>query len=83
MNANLPKEIIDKFNTVVDGIFSKINRVLKRSYDPVNVRLTTKSKTLPINEGKLVNKGTTKTHSHNVDESQKHKKKTSHKRFVD
>lgn len=37
----VPDAQVYKFNRYVDGIFEKINRILKRSYDPVNVRLST------------------------------------------
>lgn len=30
---------ISKYNRFVDQIFQRINKILKRSYDPVNVRL--------------------------------------------
>lgn len=39
--ASVPDALIYKYNRYVDGIFDKINRILKRSYDPVNVRLST------------------------------------------
>lgn len=37
----VPDAQVYKFNRYVDGIFDKINRILQRSYDPVNVRLST------------------------------------------
>lgn len=37
----VPDAQVYKFNRYVDGILDKINRILKRSYDPVNVRLST------------------------------------------
>jgi len=30
---------VDKYNSFVDGIFGRINTILKKSYDPVNVQL--------------------------------------------
>lgn len=40
-SITVPDAQVYKFNRYVDGIFEKINRILKRSYDPVNVRLST------------------------------------------
>lgn len=37
----VPSSYIIKYNKYVDSIFSKINKVLKKNYDPVNVRLQT------------------------------------------
>lgn len=37
----IPDALVYKYNRYVDGIFDKINRILKRAYDPVNVRLST------------------------------------------
>lgn len=31
---------VSKYNTFVDGIFTRINSILKKSYDPVNVQLS-------------------------------------------
>lgn len=31
---------VSKYNKFVDGIFTRINTILKRSYDPVNVQLS-------------------------------------------
>jgi hypothetical protein len=31
---------VSKYNKFVDGIFERINGILKKSYDPVNVQLT-------------------------------------------
>lgn len=36
----VPDILINKYNRFVDGIFGRINKILARSYDPVNVRLT-------------------------------------------
>lgn len=30
---------VSKYNKFVDGIFERINTILKKSYDPVNVQL--------------------------------------------
>lgn len=37
----VPDILINKYNRFVDGIFGRINKILKRSYDPVSVRLST------------------------------------------
>lgn len=44
----IPDALVYKYNRYVDGIFDKINRILKRSYDPVNVRLSTAISYKPI-----------------------------------
>lgn len=31
---------VSKYNKFVDGIFTRINTILKKSYDPVNVALS-------------------------------------------
>lgn len=31
---------VSKYNKFVDGIFTRINTILKKSYDPVNVQLS-------------------------------------------
>lgn len=49
----VPPVYIAKYNRFVDTIMDRINRVLKRSYDPVNVRLQSASES----------KGKTKTKS--------------------
>lgn len=36
----MPDMFVDKYNKFVDGIFVKINTILKKSYDPVNVQLS-------------------------------------------
>lgn len=56
----VPDAQVYKFNRYVDGIFEKINRILKRSYDPVNVRLST-SVTLKQGGNKKQTTGTKKT----------------------
>lgn len=35
----MPDMFVTKYNKFVDGIFSRINTILKKSYDPVNVQL--------------------------------------------
>lgn len=35
----MPDVFVSKYNTFVDGIFLRINTILKKSYDPVNVKL--------------------------------------------
>lgn len=42
--AHVPDVLIYKYNRFVDGIFGKINKILKQSYDPVSVRLSTSTK---------------------------------------
>lgn len=37
----MPDILIHKYNRFVDSIFGRINKILKRSYDPVTVRLST------------------------------------------
>lgn len=37
----VPDALVYKYNRYVDRIFDKISTILKRSYDPVNVRLST------------------------------------------
>lgn len=37
----VPDALVYKYNRYVDHIFEKISTILKRSYDPVNVRLST------------------------------------------
>lgn len=35
----MPDVFVTKYNKFVDGIFERINGILKKSYDPVNVQL--------------------------------------------
>lgn len=42
-SASLPAAYITKYNKYIDTIFSRINKVLKKNYDPVNVRLQSAS----------------------------------------
>lgn len=35
----MPDVFVSKYNKFVDGIFTRINTILKKSYDPVNVQL--------------------------------------------
>lgn len=37
--ASMPDVFVTKYNKFVDGIFERINGILKKSYDPVNVQL--------------------------------------------
>lgn len=37
--ASMPDVFVSKYNKFVDGIFERINGILKKSYDPVNVQL--------------------------------------------
>ena len=36
----MPDMFVTKYNTFVDGIYDRINSILKKSYDPVNVKLS-------------------------------------------
>lgn len=38
-SAPMPDMFVSKYNKFVDGIFTRINTILKKSYDPVNVQL--------------------------------------------
>lgn len=40
-SVGVPTAYIAKYNKYIDSIFSRVNKVLKRNYDPVNVRLQT------------------------------------------
>lgn len=39
--VTVPTDYIKKYNRYIDSIFGRINKVLKKNYDPVNVRLQT------------------------------------------
>lgn len=36
-----PDALVYRYNRYIDNIFERISAILKRSYDPVNVRLST------------------------------------------
>lgn len=38
--AQMPDVFITKYNKFVDGIYERINSILKKNYDPVNVKLS-------------------------------------------
>lgn len=38
-SATMPDMFVSKYNKFVDSIFERINTILKKSYDPVNVQL--------------------------------------------
>jgi hypothetical protein len=38
--SQMPDVFVSKYNKFVDGIYEKINTILKKSYDPVNVKLS-------------------------------------------
>lgn len=38
--AQMPDVFIIKYNKFVDGIYERINSILKKNYDPVNVKLS-------------------------------------------
>lgn len=59
--SHVPDVLIYKYNRFVDGIFGKINKILKQSYDPVSVRLSTNTKTTKA----PVKKQPTKKHTNN------------------
>jgi hypothetical protein len=42
-NAQVSDMFVTKYNTFVDGIYDRINSILKKSYDPVNVKLSMES----------------------------------------
>ena len=39
-NAQIPDVFVTKYNKFVDGIYERINSILKKNYDPVNVKLS-------------------------------------------
>lgn len=41
----LPPSYIAKYNRFVDNILGRINKILRKNYDPVNVRLQTPTHT--------------------------------------
>lgn len=48
--SQMPDVFVTKYNKFVDGIYERINSILKKSYDPVNVKLsmeTAELKTTP------------------------------------
>lgn len=48
MNNNpvtLPPSYVTKYNRFVDNILGRINKILRKNYDPVNVRLQTPTQT--------------------------------------
>lgn len=58
ISSIVPDVLIYKYNRFVDGIFGRINKILKKSYDPVSVRLS------PSGTGKHNSKTSTKKHNH-------------------
>lgn len=43
--VTLPSSYVTKYNRFVDNILGRINKVLRKNYDPVNVRLQTPTQT--------------------------------------
>lgn len=43
---------ITKYNKFVDGIYERINDILKKNYDPVNVKLSMEAAELKTSSGK-------------------------------
>lgn len=39
-NTQIPDVFVTKYNKFVDGIYERINSILKKNYDPVNVKLS-------------------------------------------
>jgi len=54
--VTLPQSYVAKYNRFVDNILGRINKILRKNYDPVNVRLQTPTQTATDNNKK---KGTT------------------------
>jgi len=43
--VTLPPTYVAKYNRFVDNILGRINKILRKNYDPVNVRLQTPTQT--------------------------------------
>lgn len=56
----VPSLYISKYNRFVDTILDRINKILRRSYDPVNVRLQNASDVKNNNTKKKNNKNNSK-----------------------
>lgn len=41
--SQMPDMFVTKYNKFVDGIYERINSILKKNYDPVNVKLSMES----------------------------------------
>lgn len=70
-DKNRPPTIyVSKYNRFVDNIIGRVNRILRRSYDPVRVKLTSNSATKK-NQGKkrIANASTPKTNVESRQES--------------
>lgn len=48
----MPDMFVTKYNKFVDGIFERINGILKKSYDPVNVQLNMEGAEMKSTAGK-------------------------------
>lgn len=63
--VTLPPSYIVKYNRFVDNILGRINKILRKNYDPVNVRLQTPTQT--ADNKKKVTTQKPKTHKHKVE----------------
>jgi hypothetical protein len=52
----VPDMFVTKYNSFVDGIYERINSILKSNYDPVNVKLSMESAELKTSAGKKTQK---------------------------
>lgn len=52
----MPDVFVTKYNKFVDGIFTRINTILKKSYDPVNVQLNMEAEVKSVPGHKKSNK---------------------------
>jgi c-di-GMP-related signal transduction protein len=55
-SAPMPDVFVSKYNKFVDGIFTRINTILKKSYDPVNVQLNMEAEVKSATGNKKSNK---------------------------
>lgn len=51
--VTVPPSYITKYNRFVDNILGRINKVLRKNYDPVNVRLQTPTQPTADNKKKV------------------------------
>lgn len=52
----VPDMFVTKYNSFVDGIYERINSILKKNYDPVNVKLSMESAELKTTASKKTQK---------------------------
>jgi hypothetical protein len=50
-SSQMPDMFVTKYNKFVDGIYERINTILKKNYDPVNVKLSMESAELKTATG--------------------------------